>query len=265
MARNLFIGIIILFALVIGFNQTVFMVDQTEQAIVLKFGNYQRTVREPGLALKSPLESVVKFDTRALDLEMDKQEVLATDKQRLIVDAFARYVIVDPLKTYQSVTTAEQAGVQLASILGSKLRNVLGRQAFADIISAERTEVMHQILDDVNVESKTYGVRIVDVRIKRADLPTEGGALDAAFERMRSERQQEALGIKADGQRRAQEIQADADAQAARTYADAFNKDPDFYAFYRSMTAYSRAVRKSDTSFVLTPDSAFMKAFQQGK
>ncbi len=264
MTRNVFILLVAVIAAFFAFNTMVFQVDQTDQAIVLKFGNYQRTVEQPGLAFKLPWENIVKFDKRALDLNMDKQEVLATDKQRLIVDAFARFLIVDPLKTYQSVGTADDAAHQLASILGSKLRNVLGRQTFADIISPERSEVMHLILQDVNAEAAKYGIKIVDVRIKRADLP-EGDSLTAAFERMRSEREQEALGIRADGQRLAQQMRGDTDTEAAKTYADAFNKDPDFYAFYRAMDAYQRSIKKTDTTVVLSPDSAFMRPMQQGK
>ena len=249
---------------------SLFIVSETDQAVVLRLGKESRVINtperpEPGLAFKIPfIESVVRFDKRALNLDMDTQEVLATDKQRLRVDAFARFRIVDPLQTYRSATTEENARAQLKDILGSRLRDELGTQPYAALLSPERSMMMEVIQKSVSKEAAKYGAEIIDVRIKRADLP-EGDPLNAAIARMKSEREQQARGIRANGQKQAQDIRAEADREAAKIYADAFNRDAAFYAFYRSMQSYERTLKKEDTTMVLSPDNAFLEPFKSGR
>ncbi|MGK2284959.1 protease modulator HflC [Pedomonas sp. V897] len=256
-----FISAIVLAVLgLIVLSSSVFTVSETKQAIVLRLGKPQRIVREPGVAFKVPLiENVILLEKRILDLDMPQQEVLSTDQLRLVVDAFARFRIVDPLTTYRSVGSEEGAKRRLSGILASRLRDELGRQPFTALLSPERGEVMEVVQNSVNREAKRFGAEIVDVRIKRADLPT-GDPLNSAFERMRTARQQEARAIRAQGAKQAEIIRAEADAEAAKIYADSFGKDPEFFAFYRSMQAYRQALSNRDnTSIILSPDSEFLK------
>jgi membrane protease subunit HflC len=187
--------------------------------------------------------------------------VLSTDQLRLVVDAYARFRITDPLRMYQTVRTEERAAEELSRILSSRLRNELGKQRFSALLSPERSELMESIQRAVNRSAHAYGAEIIDVRIKRADLPT-GSPLEAAFERMRTARQQEALTIRAQGAKDAQIIRATADADAASIYARSYNKDPEFYAFYRAMQAYRTSFDAGNTRLVLSPDSEFMKEFE---
>jgi membrane protease subunit HflC len=265
------IGLLVLFVVLAN---SLFRVSETTQAIVLRLGKPERIVNgfdprerfgsiEAGLQLKVPfIENVVRIDKRVLDLDMPEQTVLSTDQLRLVVDAFARFRIVDPQKMYQTVGTEERAKDALARILASRLRNELGRKRFDELLSPERTALMDDIQASVNKQARQYGAEIIDVRIKRADLPT-GAPLDSAYTRMRSARAQEALTIRAQGGKQAQLVVAEADANAARIYAESFGKDPDFYAFYRAMQAYREAFKDgSGTSMVLTPNNEFLREFE---
>lgn len=260
MPRSLISAVVLAVLGFIVLTSAVFTVSETKQAIVLRLGKPQRIVRDPGLAFKVPLiENVILLEKRVLDLDMPQQEVLSTDQLRLVVDAFARFRIVDPLTTYRSVGSEEGAKRRLSGILASRLRDELGRQPFTALLSPERGEVMEVVQASVNREAKRFGAEIVDVRIKRADLPT-GDPLNSAFERMRTARQQEARAIRAQGAKQAELIRAEADSEAAKIYADSFGKDPEFFAFYRSMQAYRQSLSNRDnTSIILSPDSEFLK------
>jgi membrane protease subunit HflC len=187
--------------------------------------------------------------------------VLSTDQLRLVVDAFARFRIVDPLRMYQTVRSEDRVADELSRILGSRLRNELGRQTFATLLSPERGQLMDTIQEAVNREARRYGAEIVDVRIKRADLPP-GDPLQSAFLRMQTARQQEAESIRAQGRKQAQIIRAEADAEASRVYAQSFGKDKDFYAFYRAMQAYRTTFNDGNASVILSPDNEFLREFQ---
>ena len=250
-----------------------YTVPESKQAIVLRLGKPERIVNayDPkarfgetgaGLAVKVPFIEDVKYvDKRIMDLDIDAQTVLSTDQLRLVVDAFARFRIVDPQRMVETVGSEEMAADALKRILASKLRNELGKQPFAALLSPERGEVMDEIQNSVNEQAKQYGAEIVDVRIKRADLPA-GATLEAAYARMASARQQEAATIRAQGNKQAQLVQADADAQAARIYADSFGKDPEFYAFYRAMQAYRTTFEDGTATVVLGPSNEFMREFE---
>lgn len=242
-----------------------YIVDEKRQAIITSYGEYRRTASTAGLHFKIPfVEQINWVDKRVLRVEMDPQEVLSTDQLRLRVDAFARFKITDPLKMYRTIRNEENLSTQLRAILGSRLRNELGKRTFATLLSPERAQIMDNIQDSLNAEASKYGAEIVDVRIKRADLP-EGPTLESAFERMRTARQQEATAIRAEGQKEAQIIRAEADAQAAKIYADAYGKDPDFYDFYRAMQSYKTTFAKTadgeTTQMILSPDSDYMRQF----
>lgn len=262
MPRNL-IGLAILAVIAfIVITSSIFTVGETKQALVVRLGKPDRIVREPGLALKVPMiEDVIFLEKRILDLDMPQQEVLSTDQLRLVVDAFARFRITDPLTTYRSVGSEEGARRRLSGILASRLRDELGRQPFTALLSPERGELMDIVQTSVNREAKRFGAEIIDVRIKRADLPT-GDPLNSAFERMRTAREQEARSIRAQGTKQAELIRAQADAEAAKIYADSFGQDPEFFAFYRSMQAYRESMTKDNTSVVLSPDSEFLQQFR---
>ena len=206
------------------------------------------------------------IDKRVRDLDMDKQQVLSTDQRRLEVDAFARYRVVDPLRLYLAARSVERAEESLKPILGSQLRNELGKRPFASLLSPEREGAMENIRAGLNRVSLQYGVEIVDVRIKKADLPS-GSPLQSAYDRMRTAREQEARSIRATGQKNAQIIRAEADAQAAQTYAAAFGKDPVFYNFYRAMRSYESTFlpdaqgKSGQTSIILSPNNEYLKEF----
>ena len=252
------------------------IVPETEQVIVLRFGRPDRIInaydpKEPigrsgaGLALVIPLlETVVPVDKRIRDLDLNAQTVLSTDQLRLVVDAFARFRIVNPLRMYETRGSEEQVRTQLQTILASRLRNELGKQPFAALLSPERTVLMQAIQADINREARGIGAEIVDLRIKRADLPA-GTPLQGAYARMASARDQEARTIAANGQRKAQLVKAAADAQAAQIYAKSYGADPQFYAFYRAMQAYRQAFKDGNATLVLSPDNAFLKEFEGGR
>jgi len=271
------IGAILLLILVAS---TFAIVPETQQAVIVRFGEPQRILnryrpsepfgRSAGITVRIPfMEQIVWIDKRIQSVEMDNQQVLSTDQLRLQVDAFARYRIVDPLRMYISARNEENVSTQLQPILGSALRNELGRRPFAALLSPERGQMMDNIQTALNRVARQYGAEIVDVRIKRADLP-DGTPLDSAYQRMRTARQQEARSIQAQGLKQAQIIRADADAEAAATYAGAFNQDPDFYDFYRAMQSYELSFNSQQsgenprgrTSIVLSPNNEYLRQFR---
>ncbi|HET9336882.1 MAG TPA: protease modulator HflC [Sphingomicrobium sp.] len=255
--------------LLITLYSSVIIVSETSQAVVVRFGEANRILggKEAGINWRLPFaESTVWVDKRVRDLDMDKQQVLSTDQRRLEVDAFARYRVVDPLRMYLAARSVENVEQSLKPILGSQLRNELGKRPFASLLSPEREGAMENIRAGLNRISRQYGVEIVDVRIKKADLPS-GTPLETAYESMRTARQQEARSIIAEGQKRAQIIRAEADAEAARIYAGAFGKDPQFYDFYRAMQSYQTTFlpdgegKAGQTNIILSPNNEYLKEF----
>lgn len=254
------------------------VVPETKQAVVVRFGKPARILNryEPGrpigaagagISYRIPLaEQIVWIDKRVQDVDMQRQQVLSTDQRRLEVDAFARYRIVDPLKMYIRARNEGQLREQLRPILGSEVRNELGRIEFAALLTPERQGIMESVKKSLNVIASQYGAQIIDVRIKKTDLP-DGTPLQSAYDRMRTARQQEARSIRAQGAKQAQIIRAEADAEAARTYAASFGKDADFYEFYRAMQSYQTTFvgdgqdKTAPTSIVLSPDNAYLKEF----
>ena len=267
-------AIILLFVVISSFP----IVPETKQAVVVRFGKPVRILNRyeagrpigaagAGISYRIPfMEQVVWIDKRVLDVDMQRQQVLSTDQRRLEVDAFARYRIVDPLLMYIRARTEEQLREQLRPILGSEVRNELGRVSFASLLTPERQGVMEDVRTSLNRIARQYGVQIIDVRIKRTDLP-DGAPLTAAFDRMRTAREQEARSIRAQGAKQAQIIQAEADAEAARTYAASFGKDPQFYDFYRAMQSYRTTFlgeggkAPAPTTIVLSPQNDYLKEF----
>lgn len=263
-------------AVLLLIGSTVTIVPETQQAVVVRMGEPVRIINSykpgeafghtgAGIALRIPLvEQIVWIDKRIQSVEMERQQVLSTDQLRLQVDAFARYRIVDPLRMYISAGTEEQVSESLRPILGSALRNELGKRTFAALLSPERGQVMNNIEQGLNRVARQYGAQVIDVRIKRADLP-DGAPLQSAFQRMRTARQQEALTIRAQGEKQAQIIRAEADAAAAQVYAASFGKDARFYDFYRAMQAYRRTfapTASGSTSVILSPDNDFLREFR---
>lgn len=273
LTRNPIVWLIGLFVLLVLASTTLFTVPETKQAIILRLGKPERIVNaydsharfgdtDAGLTAKLPfVENVVYIDKRVLDLDMPQQTVLSTDQLRLVVDAFARFRIVNPQRMYQTVGTEENVKDALARILASRLRNELGRQRFDALLSPERTTLMEDIRNSVNRQAVQYGAQIIDVRIKRADLPV-GAPLESAYTRMRSARAQQALTIRAQGNKQAQLIRAEADANAAHIYAQSFGKDADFYAFYRAMQAYRETFKDSTSTIILSPNNEFLHEFE---
>ena len=254
-------------------------VPETSQAVVLRLGDPVRVINRyrageafgatgAGLSLRVPLlESVVRIDKRVLSVEMDRQQVTSSDQQRLEVDAYARFRVIDPVKMVRTAGTTEKLQEQLQPIMNSALRQGLASHTFQSLLTPERGALMDEIRKLLDAEAREYGVQVIDVRIKRADLP-EGAPLDRAFARMEAAREQEATAIRADGQKRAQIIEADAEAKAAQIYAASFGKDPKFYDFYRAMKSYEATFadpsNKTGTSFVLTPDNDYLRQFRGG-
>lgn len=274
-------AVLIVAALVVGYS-SLFTIYQTQQALVLRLGQPQAPVTEPGLHFKAPfIDTVVYIDKRILDLEAPAQEVIASDQKRLVVDAFARYKIKEPLRFYQTLGSIQAANSQLAILLNSALRRVLGEATFTHVVRDQRADLMDRILSLVDKESTSYGISVVDVRIRRADLPEQNS--QAVYQRMQTERQREAAEFRAQGAQRAQEIRSRADREVTvlvanatsqseqirgegdatrnQIFADAFNQDPDFFAFYRSMQAYEASLKPGDTRLLLKPDTNFFRYF----
>ncbi len=271
--RNPILWASIAFALIVVLMSALYTVPETKQAVVLRLGKPERIVNAydrkarfgtsgAGLTLKVPfIENVIFVDKRVLDLDMEEQTVLSTDQLRLVVDAFARFRVTDPLRMVQTVGTEQNAADALKRILASRLRNELGKQPFAALLSPERSALMEEIQTTVNRQARQYGAEILDVRIKRADLPT-GAPLESAYLRMRSARQQEAATIRAQGAKQAQLVRAKADAEAANIYAQSFGKDPEFYAFYRAMQAYRTTFSDNSSTIVMSPNNEFLREFE---
>ncbi|MDE2578383.1 MAG: protease modulator HflC [Hyphomicrobiales bacterium] len=285
---NRILAIVAVFALAL-ISTAMFQVQQTESALVLRFGAPvagRGVVTDPGLHFKVPLiESVVRIDNRILDLEGLKQEVLAADNQRIDVDAFVRYRITDPLRFYQAAGSIRAANNLLASLLNSAVRRVLGEATQTQIVRDERAALMVKIREQVNAESQRFGVTIVDARLRRADLPRE--ISEKVFSRMVAERQREAneyraqgaeqyqtitskadrdaIVLRANAQQQAETIRGQGDAERNRIFAEAFGRDPAFFAFYRSMQAYDAAFKAGDTRFVTSPTSEFFRYFSAPK
>lgn len=250
-------------------------VPETEQAVVVRLGDPVRVINRfspnsdygnagAGLALRIPLlETVIPVDKRVLSLEMDSQQVISSDQRRLEVDAYARYRIIDPVKMVRTAGSVEKVADQLEPILTSVLRQELGKNTFASLLTPERTQVMSEIRVGLDRQARDYGAQVIDVRIKQADLPP--GALESAFSQMRAAREQEATTIRAQGERNAQLVMADAEAKASQIYADAFNKDPAFYDFYRAMKSYDTTFgpsAKGSTTIIMTPENQYLKQFK---
>jgi membrane protease subunit HflC len=271
--RNPIVWATAAFVFIIVMMGTLYTVHETQQVVVLRLGKPERIVNafDPkapfgtsgaGLVAKVPfIENTIFVDKRVLNLDMEQQTVLTTDQLRLVVDAFARFRITDPLRMVQTVGTEQNLNDALRRILASKMRNELGKQPFASLLSPERTAMMDDIQTTVNRQAQQYGAEIIDVRIKRADLPS-GAPLESAFLRMRSARQQEAATIRAQGLKQAQLVRADADAQASKIYADSFGKDPQFYAFYRAMQAYRTTFTDESSTVVMSPNNEFLREFE---
>ena len=255
------------------------IVPETKQAVVVRFGKPVRIYNQykPGRPIGSQgaginwrlpfAEDIVWIDKRVLDVDMQRQQVLSTDQRRLQVDAFARYRIVDPQLMFIRARTEQQLNEQLRPILGSEVRNELGRVSFASLLTPERQGIMQDVRTSLNRIARQYGVEILDVRIKKTDLP-DGAPLQSAYESMRTARLQEARSIRAQGMKQAQIIQAEADAQASRTYAASFGKDAQFYDFYRAMQSYrttfigdAGAKQPAPTTIVLSPENDYLKEF----
>jgi modulator of FtsH protease HflC len=268
--------------LIIVVMSSLFTVNQAQQALVLQFGKPIRPVEDPGLHVKIPfVQNVVNFDKRLLDFDADAQEVIMADQKRLVVDAFARYRIVNPLQFYQTVGNEANMRARLSAIVNSSLRNVLGSVPFSAVLTARRAELMREISQSVVNEAKGFGVEVLDVRIMRADLHPDKSA--AIYGRMQTEREREAKQERAEGAETAQRIRAEADrdrtivlaeaqrqgqilrgqgdAEATRVFADAFNRDPEFYAFYRSLQSYRQSFGDGATTLVLSPDSEVFRYF----
>jgi membrane protease subunit HflC len=271
---------LVILALVIAYG-AVFTVYQTRQAIVVRLGEPVAVITQPGLHFKYPLiDTVIHVDKRILDLENPAQEVIASDQKRLVVDAFARYKITNPLRFYQTVSSVEGANSRLSTLLNSALRRVLGENTLTHVVRDDRSALMAKVREQLEQEAQAFGIDIVDVRIRRADLPDQNS--QAVYQRMQTERQREAAEFRAMGSQRAQEIRARADRDVTvliaesqakadairgegdgernRIFADAFGRDPDFFSFYRAMQAYEAGLR-GDTRMLLKPDSDFFRYF----
>ena len=265
-SRPLLSGIVALLLVFILFSAFP-IIPETKQAVVVQFGKPDRILgrTRAGINYRIPFfENIIWIDKRVQSVDMDRQQVLSTDQRRLEVDAFARYRIVNPLQTYISARDETRLQTALVPILGSEIRNELGKQPFAALLSPERQGVMENVRRSLDRVAAQYGARIIDVRIKKADLP-DGTPLQSALERMRTAREQEARSIRAEGAKRAQIIRAEADAEAARVYANSFGKDADFYEFYRAMQSYQITFLgdgnspAAGTNIILSPQNDYLK------
>jgi modulator of FtsH protease HflC len=276
------LAMIILSIVGIAIYASLFVVRQTDYALVLRFGAVKQEISAPGLYVKVPMiDTIVTIDKRILDLDLPAQTILSADRQNLDVDAFARYRIVSPLKFYQSVNNITLANARLSSFSNSAMRNVLAGASFASIIRTERDALMNRIQGDVNRQAQALGIEIVDLRLTRVDLPTANS--EAVFRRMQTERQREAADLRANGAQQAQTIRArserestiivaeatrkadelrgNGEAEKNRILAEAFGRDPNFFSFYRSMQAYEQGLKPSETRLVLSPTLPFLRYF----
>ncbi len=283
MSTNLIIGIVVVVLGLIAWG-ALFTVSQTQQAIVMQFGEPKRVITEPGLAWKIPLwQNVQYYEKRVLNLDPPAENILLSDQKRLIVDVFARYKIADPLKFFQTVGSEQQARPRLSTIINDRLRQVLGNSTLSSVLSEERTRILQDLKESVDQETQRFGITLVDVRIRRADLPDE--TRESVYNRMRSEREREAAEFRAQGFEQSERIKASADREATVIRAEAqressilrgqgegkrteilnsaYGQDPDFFNFYRSMQAYSASLGADTTYMVLSPDSDFFSFFNQ--
>ena len=273
--QNHKLSIIAVVVAVVAIFSTLIVVPETEQAVIVRTGDPIAVINKfkpnqpygqtgAGIWWRIPfVDQVVYIDKRVLSIDMQPQQVLSTDQLRLNVDAYARYRIIDPVKMVQTAGTVDNVESQLSPILSSVVRQELGRRSFASLLTAERGTTMQNIRKLLDTQAREYGAQVIDVRIKRADLP-DGTPLQSAFNRMKTAREQEAATIRAQGQKNAQIIRADADAQAAKIYADAYNKDPKFYDFYRAMESYDTTFTQGSGSsqIILSPDNEYLKQFR---
>ncbi len=270
--NNYRVAIIAIGAVVLGFFMSAYVVSEEEQVVVIRTGEPVRFANRPGsdytagLYFRVPLiETIQRIDKRVLDLEMTQEEVLSNDQQRLLVDAYARFRIVNPKLMIERARTADGVRSALEPILNSALRQELGRRTFASMLTAERGTALANVRANLDREARQYGAEVIDVQIKRTDLPT-GRPLDSAFERMRSDREREAQIIRATGTRDARVIRAEADAEAARIYAESFGQDAGFYDFYRAMQSYeqsfARGEGRGESSMILSPDNEYLRQFR---
>ena len=278
------LSLVVVALILAAVSGSLFTVNQTQQALVLQFGEPKRTIQEPGLAFKLPfIQDVTYYEKRVLSLiPQDAEEVILADQKRLQVDAYARYRIEDPLLFYQTVRNERGARGRLEAIIDSSVRRALGRETLASILTGQRNDITRSIGEEVNASVASLGIKIIDVRPRRADYPT--ATSQNIFNRMKSEREREAKEFRATGEEEAQKIRADAektrtvilseaqresqeirgagDSQAIQIYADSFGQDADFFAFYRSMEAYRKSMNNNGTSLVLSPDSSFFRFFK---
>ncbi len=282
-ALLLVVPVTVLLAMLLAY-WSLYTVNPTEQVLVLQFGAPKEVVTEPGLHAKLPLVQIAEYiDKRLLKVEAPAEEVITQDKKRIVVDAFARWRIVDPLRFYETLIDQNGAQSRLMPILSSDLRRVLGSQTFTTMLSSARADLMHYIRNDMNQESGRFGIQIVDVRIRHADLPPQNS--EAIYKRMQQERKREANEFRGEGEEISQRIKARADrevtvltaeagresqilrgegeAEKTRILAEAYGQDPDFFAFYRSMQAYQDALPGANTTVVLSPNSEFFRYFSQ--
>ncbi|CAA7619477.1 Protein HflC [Candidatus Terasakiella magnetica] len=286
MSRSLIASAVLAVLLLVAASSSLFIVNQAEQALVLRFGAHRATIREPGLHAKIPfIEDVVRYDIRLLALDPPDEQIILGDQKRIVVDTFTRFRISDPLKFYQAVRTEHQARAQLSQIVSSAMRRVMGQVMLPSILSEERAHIMEQIQQEVAERAaREMGIQVVDVRLRRADLPEETS--QSIYDRMKSERERQAKEARAQGyewgqqiraradrertvilaeaQRQAQIERGQGDAEAARIFAEAFGKDPQFFTFYRSLQAYRHALGDGNTTLVLSPENDFLKAFGSG-
>ncbi|MCC7166186.1 MAG: protease modulator HflC [Rhodospirillales bacterium] len=278
-ARLAILGAVLLGAVILLFD-SLFILEQQQQVIIRQFGNPVRVVAEPGLKFKLPfVQDLVLYDKRLLEMDPPAEQVILSDQKRLDVDTYTRYRISDPLRFFQALGSEEMVRSQLRQIVSSALRRVLGNVTMASLLSEERTTIMTEIQNQVNANAQRYGIEVVDVRIRRADLPEETS--QAIFERMKSEREREARENRAQGNERAQQIRSRAerertvilaesqktaqilrgegDAEANRIFAEAYGKDPQFFAFYRSLQAYRQVIGEKDTTLILSPENEFFR------
>ena len=277
----LFLGLIAF----LGLN-SLFTMNERQQGLVLQFGEPKRVIQSSGLHFKLPLiQNVIRYDIRILEYDLPVEEIIAVDKKRMLVDSFTRFKIVDPLEFYKTVGTESSVRNRLNSNVISSLRRIVGRVTLEELLSEERSKIMEDIRQEVNNEASRFGIEVVDVRIRRADLPEANS--QAIYERMISERVREAKEFRAKGSEVGQKIRAEADkdktvilaeatkkseilrgqgeSDAVNIYADAFEKDPDFYSFYRSMQAYGKVLGEDGTTMILSPDSEFLEFFNNSK
>lgn len=268
-------ALIALAVLVVAAFSSLVVVPETMQAVIVRTGNPVKVFNRfspsrdfgqagAGLVFRIPfVDQVVWVDKRVLDVDMERQQVLSTDQLRLEVDAYARFRIIDPIKMVETAGTTDRVAEQLQPILTSVLRQEMGKRSFQSLLTAERGQAMENIRVGLDRQAREYGAQVIDVRIKRADLP-DGTPLESAFARMQSARNQEATTIRAQGEKNAQITRAQAQAQASKTYADSFGKDPAFYDFYRAMQSYDAtfASKDSTSSIILSPDNEYLRQFR---